>query len=348
MPLNIVTRRFYDEHFFALANIIPQKYNTLYQMQGNLWNKNLLLIQDHVIFLSDYLKDDINHNHLSRLIDKIQGCTIISSVLHAHTDFPDVDAKWIWNGGDILFQMNQYPQLVLLDQKDTDADTHWCCLSLLPRLHRLMAGCVILGHGLDRFGFVQVDPGPHDNDSWHDYLHLEHSFSTEQAKVLTLGWNKLQQRRLHPMEKYNVPPNHNALNFDLNLKWIYQKSCIDIVNETTYFNNGVFVSEKYLNTVYGEVFPIIISNKGYLEALRLHGFDTFDDVVDHSYDKIDDPWQRMWHAIQDNLHLLGDREHAWSKWHECEQRFKNNLDLARYSLYDNNAKRFKKALADLP
>lgn len=41
-----------------------------------------------------------------------------------------------------------------------------------------------------------------------------------------------------------------------------------------------------------------------IQWFRKWGFDVFDDVVDHSYDLIGDPSERILRAIDDNIHLL--------------------------------------------
>ena len=39
--------------------------------------------------------------------------------------------------------------------------------------------------------------------------------------------------------------------------------------------------------------PVFVASKGYVAEIRKLGFDVFDDIVDHSYDSINDPQQRM-------------------------------------------------------
>ena len=108
----------------------------------------------------------------------------------------------------------------------------------------------------------------------------------------------------------------------------------------SFFNHGQFVSEKYLNSIYGCNFPIVISNAGTVSYLRDNGFDVFDDVVDHSYDSESNPVLRVYHAVQKNMHLLKDRNYALTKWNQCKDRFIENLNFARNKIYKKFKKKF--------
>jgi hypothetical protein len=51
--------------------------------------------------------------------------------------------------------------------------------------------------------------------------------------------------------------------------------------------------------------PILISYKGAVADVRDYGFDTFDDIIDNSFDSCDNDirWKR---AIDDNRHILNN------------------------------------------
>lgn len=53
------------------------------------------------------------------------------------------------------------------------------------------------------------------------------------------------------------------------------------------------MSEKTTKAFGSYQIPVFVASKGYVAEIRKLGFDVFDDVVDHSYDSIDDPHQRM-------------------------------------------------------
>lgn len=141
-------------------------------------------------------------------------------------------------------------------------------------------------------------------------------------------------------KSFPATANNNAMNFNIFLRDIYVNTAVEIVLETTFYNKGIFVTEKYLNSVYGYNFPILIANCGTVEYLQNQGFDLFTDIVDHSYDKIQDPAQRLQQAIDKNIHLLEDKDHAIEQWESCKDRFDKNLAYARKDFYTWSANKF--------
>jgi hypothetical protein len=53
------------------------------------------------------------------------------------------------------------------------------------------------------------------------------------------------------------------------------------------------MSEKTTKAFGSYQIPVFVASKGYVSGIRSLGFDVFDDIVDHSYDNIVDPYQRM-------------------------------------------------------
>jgi hypothetical protein len=74
------------------------------------------------------------------------------------------------------------------------------------------------------------------------------------------------------------------------------------------------------------------------------GFDMFDDIIDHSYDYIPNPFDRILHAVEDNRKLLLDSDHVKQIWLDNQHRFVNNLVVAKnmYAWYkERTIKQFK-------
>jgi len=134
------------------------------------------------------------------------------------------------------------------------------------------------------------------------------------------------------------------------LSQLYQNSFLEIVTETLFEDTRGFgtLTEKYLNTVYGYNFPIILGVPGIVDHARSLGFDLFDDVIDHSYDTITDPMARIQAAIQLNLALLTDHTATVDKWTTCRARFDNNFVHANQKIYsitrDNMLQEFDRYL----
>ena len=85
-------------------------------------------------------------------------------------------------------------------------------------------------------------------------------------------------------------------NFDtgitLGKKEFYLNSCINIVTETSFNENELFISEKIIKPILHFQPFIVMSSVNYLSELRNIGFKTFSDFWDESYDNIEDPTER--------------------------------------------------------
>lgn len=122
----------------------------------------------------------------------------------------------------------------------------------------------------------------------------------------------------------------NVDNFNLKLSRLYTDSFVEIISESE-FDGYPVITEKYLNSVYGRNFPIAIAAPGYIKCLRSVGFDVFDDIVDHGYDLITDPADRLQYAIDKNTHLFQDS--TKQLWRDNLSRFNKNIAFARKDMY---------------
>jgi hypothetical protein len=135
-------------------------------------------------------------------------------------------------------------------------------------------------------------------------------------------------------EIYNNHQNDNVNNFNNKLRNYYKDTFVEIVSETSFTEPAFNLTEKTLNSVYGCSFPIFISSAGTVRFLRAMGLDVFDDVVDHSYDDIEEPWTRLDKAISLNINLLTETERIKYLHKTNQQRFINNVDFVKTTMYD--------------
>jgi hypothetical protein len=78
----------------------------------------------------------------------------------------------------------------------------------------------------------------------------------------------------------------------------------------------------------------MISGQGSVAFLREMGFDVFDDIINHNYDTIVNPIDRLYSAVNDNLELLSNNDRTKKLWSSCEDRFLNNVNIAKTVMYD--------------
>lgn len=136
---------------------------------------------------------------------------------------------------------------------------------------------------------------------------------------ITLGDDSYEKA---PYKDYDFD---NADNF-IKLLDIYRGANVNIINETLYDESHGIISEKTLSAFVALQLPIIIGYKGIVNDIRNYGFDVFDDVIDHSYDMMDNDirWKM---AIDLNKHLLTRNYVSWHhNYDSLLPRLKKNQD----------------------
>ncbi len=119
------------------------------------------------------------------------------------------------------------------------------------------------------------------------------------------------------------------------------KCYVDVVTETSF--DTQFITEKSLKPFYLLQFPIIFGYSGIIQYFRDKGFDMFDDIIDHSYDKLDsNQCSEKADAIVTELERLCDLD--WKTIQtENKDRLKHNQNLL--NKYNFESKR-SEAIAD--
>jgi hypothetical protein len=313
--------------------------------------------------------DQVSRYQIQHILTKIQPyqknpVLILTAVQNIRLDYPDLpeNISFIHIGGDMLFQMDQYPMVDSCKEKNSNMARFWISLSNNPKAHRVLTACCLLGQDLGfdqthepQTGLLRVS-SDHQYKQYNDLYDQFGQLDPDQQTTLINGFERLQQgknggqpggadyAKVAVINQAGRPDN--VQNFRLYLRHLYANSLIELVNETTFFNRGIFVTEKFLNSVYGYNLPILFSTPGTVEYLRQNGFDMFDDVLDHSYDLIQDPVQRIFSAIQSNKRLLTDKQHAWATWKHCVDRMDTNHAFAKEHMYNHFIQLAEKQLLD--
>jgi hypothetical protein len=110
-------------------------------------------------------------------------------------------------------------------------------------------------------------------------------------------------------------------------KSVFEPSCISLVTEPSFYERETIITEKTLMAIYGGTIPIWVGGWRIPHYLRSQGFDTFDDVVDHSYQDLEDPADRCYQAINRNLDLLRHFDITKRINWECRDRLRKNVEL---------------------
>ena len=106
-------------------------------------------------------------------------------------------------------------------------------------------------------------------------------------------------------------------------KNVFEPSCISLITEPTYIEKEAQLSEKTIMAIYGGTIPIYVGGWRSADSLRVLGFDVFDDIVDHTYETLEDPWERVTKAFELNIDLLK----SFTITDTVLRRMQSNLDL---------------------
>jgi hypothetical protein len=359
----LIYKRANDQYFVDIINDIIQQamhrnieFSAYYQAIGLPWDvvtdewkagNHLLFHCDNAFVHTDqFLNFARTHPEMKILL--------VSSQLFPENNAGLDNLRIIHWGSDYLLQKEEYQNIDAIE-KSFATDYHWISLSNHPRLHRWMAALYLKGLGLDKTGRLSISKRPitfgmvpmyDPNDgipisNWrvpyqHDWT-LTQEQDNSYGSILDLGFERINERDINPPVREQIydMPDGNAANLNLRLRPLYTNSAVEIVNETIFnFDLGMHMTEKFINSVYGMNLPIVLGQSGIIKYCRALGFDMFDDVVDHSYDVIARPIDRLTAAIDRNRRLLEDRDFAIAAWHRCQHRLQANYELARYRLHD--------------
>jgi hypothetical protein len=232
-------------------------------------------------------------------------------------------------GGDITNHQKAYKALDPVLAKNFDSNYTFLSLNRNKRAHRAMLVSLLYGLNLDKHGLIScmfrdsIDD-LYDYTQWPELEIYKQGFSKFKSSKLILNDNP---------EIYANGNNDNVSNFKNKLSNYYRDTFVEIITETSYTEACYNLTEKTLNSIYGCCFPILLCGQGSVSFLRNMGMDVFDDIINHSYDEITDPADRLYAAINDNIAVLTN-PNIKEIWQQNKHRFMNNVDFARETLYN--------------
>ena len=235
-----------------------------------------------------------------------------------------------------IFYKNLLPQT----KKNLDSKKNFMCLNRHPRQYRINLVSYLLALNLEQHGTISFYKKNATAPTWLERVswNLTDAQIQNVKPLLISGYDKLKNSNLEnslpAVDKIYIEKLDNAKNFDLHLRSMYQDHFVEIVTETQFTVPFFGASEKFKNSVYGCSFPIVLGGAGLVDFLRHLGFDMFDDVVDHSYDSIQDPLDRLCAAIDLNRILLSDNELVKTLWMKNQHRFLHNIEFIATKLFD--------------
>jgi hypothetical protein len=248
-------------------------------------------------------------------------------------------------GGDWVNQRTEYSTLAPVLDKNFNSIRTYINLNRHVRAHRVVALSYLFGKGYDGTGVITYLENPNGmpkeflkSIAWEFDIPRHNNL----RKTILQGFDRLSvtDDDYNIYTKYGQGATDNAGNFENRLRKMYQNSFVEIVSETTFITPSFILSEKTAHAFYGCNFPIILNGCGSVAHLRDLGLDVFDDIVDHGYDFVENPFDRVVSAIETNRRLLIDTEYVKQAWKKNRARFERNVEVMRdiYSWYENRTR----------
>lgn len=112
-----------------------------------------------------------------------------------------------------------------------------------------------------------------------------------------------------------------------NLELLFNQSAVSLVSEPHGDQIASIFTEKTIFAIMGLTFPIFVGGYGNADYLKQVGLDTFDDIIDHSYQFLPTLPERCFYAFKNNMHILTDLELAKQLRQANLNRLLKNRDL---------------------
>lgn len=126
----------------------------------------------------------------------------------------------------------------------------------------------------------------------------------------------------------------NALTYQKLLQaQVFEPTCISLITEPCFYERESMITEKTIMAIYGGTLPLWIGGWRLPDVMRDLGFDVFDDIIDHSYSTLSDPWKRLEQAIIKNIDLLKEFNRVYKFIQAHTQRLQHNVSLVEQNVF---------------
>lgn len=230
-----------------------------------------------------------------------------------------------------------------------DITNRWLLLNSGSKIHRILTICYLLSKDYYLNGDITFDMETRLGD-WDrkDMSKMSNEFRNKFMK----GYERFKSNQFTLLNLTKYTDTETVVNnYNINLLPVYENVGVEIITATSFFEKTPGLSEKEFQSVYGKTFPIYIGGVGSArEIKKFFNLDTFDDIIDHSYDTIEDHYERLSTAIEKNEKLLDGSTNIKELWFDNQKRFEENCNKVDSMLHDkeyqkmHNDNKIKKAL----
>jgi hypothetical protein len=171
---------------------------------------------------------------------------------------------------------------------------HFVMLARIPKDHRVLMAIEVLQRKLEKYGYISCGCGNHGELTDWDWRHVPDNLRSRFPLLL-------------PGDQFNMIQTPKFSLDSIQLPEVTGAFC-SVIPETTHdlmYPNvfTAFLTEKSEKCFLLEQVPLWVAAPGQVELARQCGFDVFDDLIDHGYDRQADPLLRI-KMVADQLERL--------------------------------------------
>lgn len=266
-----------------------------------------MVFEDKIQLLSDHslsvftLESELHPDHYYKIWTACHRPNVYWVVPGGVNDRDDMINNIIYWGDWFKTTASLYRKLsdVLVDLHAPRAKSyHFEALLGSPKPHRDFVARSVVDHGLQS-KFILTYGGAWNDDRFYAQDYFIYEPGTEMADpdnhIGTMDWARYRGEQCHLSQ---IIPTQ-----------VYNDSYYSVIAETDHVNEIIFFSEKTVKPILAKRLFVVFSGYRFLEHLRSLGFQTFDGIIDESYDTILDGPSR-WAAAFEQIKFLCETDPA--------------------------------------
>lgn len=230
--------------------------------------------------------------------------------------------------------------------KKKNITNRWISLNRDIKTHRVMTACYLLSKEYRYNGDMTFNMKYRPLVNHDQYKNITKIKESKLRNDFSVGYARFREKdfNLLNIADFDDKNVRVASNYNVNLIPVYENVGVEIITGTMFFEYSASLSEKEIQSVYAKNFPIYINGVGMArEMKKFFDIDIFEDVVDHSYDEIEDHFERLAAAIDRNENLLDGSTNIKELWYDNQKRFEENCDKMDAAIFD---KKYQKVVND--
>jgi len=220
--------------------------------------------------------------------------------------------------------------------KKKNITNRWVVLNSTAKLHRMLTVCYLLSKDYYKNGDISFDVNRHKHH-YNTYKNLTNIPTHKIKGAIAQGYVRFRSNDYQHLDipRFDYDNQDVMKNYNTHLVPVYENVGVEIITGTLFFERTPVLSEKEIQSIFGKNFPIYINGVGMAREIKnLLDVDIFEDIVDHSYDEIENHFERLAAAIDLNQHLLDGSTNIKELWYDNQKRFEDNCDRMSSLLHD--------------